>query len=169
VLIVLALLFLALLLYVVSRILRRQSGLPQGRVIYSDTGAWQHNDRSFFSERHRLVGKPDYLIESGDTIVPVEVKSGAAPEQPRPGHVLQLAAYCLLVEERLGRRVSHGIIQYSDRQFAVDYTPALKAELLGALDDMHAAMRDGDAHRDHSDPRRCAACGLRDTCGERLA
>jgi CRISPR-associated exonuclease Cas4 len=83
--------------------------------------------------------------------------------------VLQLAAYCLLVEERLGRRVSHGIIQYSDRQFAVDYTPALKAELLGALDDMHAAMRDGDAHRDHSDPRRCAACGLRDACGERLA
>lgn len=150
-------------------LLRRRSGLPQGRVIYSDTGAWQRNDHALFSAEHQLVGKPDYLVAQGDVIVPVEVKSGAAPAQPRPGHILQLAAYCVLVEEQLGRRVTHGIIQYADKQFAVAYTPALKADLLRALDGMRQAIEAGDAHRDHTDPRRCAACGVRDACDERLA
>jgi CRISPR-associated exonuclease Cas4 len=137
-------------------------------VIYSDTGAWRRNEQSPFSATHGLAGKPDYLVERDDEIVPVEVKSGATPAQPRPGHILQLAAYCLLVEETLGRRVSHGVIQYADRQFAIDYTPALKAELLRTLDDMRAALQSGDAHRDHADPRKCAACGLREACDERL-
>lgn len=167
-LIALALIALALLLFALSRRLRKDSGLPQGRVIYSDAGAWQRNDRSLFSTQHQLVGKPDYLVRTEEGIVPVEVKSSPAPLQPRPGHVLQLAAYCLLVEEQLGERVPHGIIQYADRQFAIDYTPALRAELLGVMDEMRAALAEGDAHRNHADARRCAACGVRDACDERL-
>jgi CRISPR-associated exonuclease Cas4 len=165
---VLALFIVALLLFLFSRRLRKQTGLPQGRVIYSDTGAWQRNEQSLFSSTHRLAGKPDYLVRDGDEVVPVEVKSSAAPPRPREGHVLQLAAYCLLVEETLGARVTHGIIQYADRQFAIDYTPALKAELLSVIDAMRADLEAGDAHRDHNDARRCAACGVREACEERL-
>lgn len=168
-LLALAILALAVALLALSFLLRRRSGLPRGRVIYTDTGAWRRNDRALFSAEHHLVGKPDYLVSQGEAIVPVEVKSGAAPAQPRPGHVLQLAAYCMLVEEQLGRRVTHGIIQYADRQYAVDYTPALRAELLRALDAMREAIAAGDVHRDHADPRRCAACGVREACDERLA
>jgi CRISPR-associated exonuclease Cas4 len=168
VLIALTLIVLALLLFVLSRRLRKQTGLPQGRVIYSDAGAWQRNDRSLFSAQHQLAGKPDYLVRTAKGIVPVEVKSSPAPPQPRPGHVLQLAAYCLLVEEQLGEHVPHGIIQYTDRQFAIDYTPALRAELLRVMDEMRVALADGNAHRSHADPRRCAACGVRDACEERL-
>jgi CRISPR-associated exonuclease Cas4 len=164
----LALVVLAALLFLLSRRLRQSGGLPHGRVIYSDAGAWQRNDQSLFSARHQLVGKPDYLVRTEQGIVPVEVKSGAAPAQPRPGHVLQLAAYCLLVEEKLGERVSHGIIQYADRQFAIDYTPALRSELFNVMDEMRAALAEGAAHRNHADARRCAACGVREVCDERL-
>lgn len=164
----LALIVVALLLFVLSRWLRRQTGLPHGRVIYSDAGAWQRNDQSLFSAQHQLVGKPDYLVRTDQGIVPVEVKSSRAPAQPRPGHVLQLAAYCLLVEEALGERAPHGIIQYADRQFAVDYTPALRSKLFSVMDEMRAALADGDAHRNHADARRCAACGVREACDERL-
>lgn len=168
-LIALALLTLSLALFWLARRLRRQSGLPPGRVIYSDVGAWQRNDRLLFSARHRLAGKPDYLVRTDAGIVPVEVKSGAAPAQPYPGHVLQLAAYCLLVEEAFDERVPHGIICYRDGQFTVAYTPALRAALLRALADMRAALAAGDAHRNHTDARRCAGCGVRHACDEALS
>ncbi len=164
-----ALLLIGLVLAFVAWRLRARSGLPQGRVIYSDTGAWERNERSFFSQQHRLTGKPDYLVRTNTGIVPIEIKSGDAPPQPRPGHVLQLAAYCLLVEESFGERVPMGIIRYDDKQFAINHTPALRQALLGALADMRERLSEGDAHRDHTDPRRCAACGVRHACDERLA
>ena len=162
------LLLIALGLLILAWQLRQRAGLPAGRVIYSDTGAWERNERAFFSDKHRLTGKPDYLVRTDKGIVPIEIKSGDAPHQPRPGHVLQLAAYCLLVEETLGERVPMGIIRYDDKQFAIDHTPALRQRLLGALADMREKLDEGDAHRDHTDPRRCAACGVRQACDERL-
>ncbi len=153
--------------------LRAQSGLPQGRVIYSDTGAWQRNQQSLFSKAHGLTGKPDYLIEQGDAkhrgmIIPVEVKSAKAPPQPRSGHILQLAAYCLLVETHYGVRPTHGIIQYADKKFAIDYTPSLERELLGVIAAMRDDLATGDAARNHDEAWRCAGCGLRESCEKRI-
>ncbi len=148
---------------------RQETGLPVGRVTYVDTGAWDRCERPLFSRRHRLTGRPDYLVRSRQDVIPVEVKSGPAPGQPYPAHVLQLAAYCLLVEEQEGRVPPHGILKYDDRAFEVDYTPALRAELLETLD----AIRDGldarDVERSHDESGRCWGCGYRDQCEQRLA
>ncbi|MEO7706681.1 MAG: CRISPR-associated protein Cas4, partial [Thermoflexales bacterium] len=102
---------LAAILFWLSIRLRHGAGLPEGEVIYSDTGAWTHNDESLRSKAHDLVGKPDYLVRTGRHVIPVEVKASLAPERPRPGHVLQLGAYCLLVEEHFGARPPYGIIR----------------------------------------------------------
>ena len=163
------LLALGLLLLWLARQARARSGLPQGRVIYSDTGGWGRPERSLFSRHHALTGKPDYLVTHGDDVIPVEVKSGHAPAQPYPAHVLQLAAYCLLVEEHHRQRPPYGIIKYADRTFEVDYTPQLEDELLATLDRMRADLADGNALRSHDEPRRCRACGYRSRCDERLA
>ncbi len=167
-LIVLALIALAVALIAIARRLRAQSGLPEGRVIYNDTGAWQRNEQSLYSPTYRIIGKPDYLVREGDAIVPVEVKSSPAPTQPWAGHILQLAAYCLLVEEVFEARVAYGIIQYADKRFAVDYTPELKSELLSTVNAMRQALEAGDAHRSHHDAGRCARCGVREACNEKL-
>ncbi|WP_169237318.1 CRISPR-associated protein Cas4 [Candidatus Roseilinea sp. NK_OTU-006] len=163
-----ALILVAIALLVIARRLRLRSGLPAGRVIYSDIGAWQRNERVLLSPTYGIAGKPDYLVRAGNDIVPVEVKSSPAPARPWPSHVLQLAAYCLLVEEALDARVTQGIIQYADKRFIVDYTPALKAELLRVVGEMRCALREGDAHRSHDEPSRCARCGARTACDERL-
>ena len=163
------LLALGLLLLWLARQARARSGLPQGRVIYSDTGGWGRPERSLFSRHHALTGKPDYLLAHGDDVIPVEVKSGHAPAQPYPSHILQLAAYCLLVEEHHRQRPPYGIIKYADRTFEVDYTPQLEGELLATLDRMRADLADGDALRSHDEPHRCRACGYRSRCDERLA
>jgi CRISPR-associated exonuclease Cas4 len=146
-----------------------RSGLPQGRVVYSDTGGWGRLERPLFSREFSLTGKPDYLVADGDDLIPVEVKSGRAPAQPYPSHVLQLAAYCLLVEECYQRRPPRGIVKYANRAFEVDYTPELEETLLETLDRMHADLADGCAARNHDDTRRCRVCGHREQCGQRLA
>ena len=163
------LLGLGLLMLWLSRRGRARSGLPQGRVVYTDTGGWGRLERPLFSHALRLTGKPDYLVADGADVIPVEVKSSRAPVQPYPSHISQLAAYCLLVEQCYGRRPAYGIVKYADRTFEVDYTPELEDELLATLDQMRADLADGDAPRSHDEPRRCRACGYRSQCNDRLA
>ena len=166
--IVATLVALGLLLLWLARRGRAHSGLPEGRLVYTDTGAWRRPERPLFSRRFLLTGKPDYLVDHGDDVIPVEVKSRRAPEQPYASHVLQLASYCLLVEEAYGQRPSHGIIQYVDLSFQVDYEPDLESELLRTLNRMRADLTAGHASRRHNEPYRCTACGHRDHCDQRL-
>ena len=169
-LLVLTLLFVAAAFWIGGRQMREDSGLPDGRVFYSDTETWRANNDVLHAAHLRLVGKPDYLVEQDNgAIIPVEVKSSRAPERPYEGQVLQLAAYCLLVEENFGVRPPYGILQYRDQAFAIDYSADLEADLLAVLDEMRAARGEDDPDPDHGDPRRCLACGLRAACDRRLA
>ena len=152
-----------------SSALQRQSGLPVGRVVYVDTGAWERCERPLFSNRYRLTGRPDYLVRSREGVIPVEVKSGAAPAQPYPAHLLQLAAYCLLVEEQEGRSPPYAILKYDDRAFEVDNTTALRRELLNTLDAMRRDLDARNVKRSHEEPGRCRNCGYRERCNQRLA
>ena len=162
------LLALGLLLLWSARRGRAYSGLPQGRVIYTDTGGWDRLERPLFSQEFLLTGKPDYLVDDGDDIIPVEVKSSRAPSQPYPSHIFQLAAYCLLVEECYRKRPPYGIIKYADCAFEVDYTFELEDELLATLDDMRADLAEGDAPRDHDEPARCQSCGYHQHCAQAM-
>lgn len=165
----LLLLAVALLLFWQSNKQRKQAGLPGGRVIYSDMGNWGEVSKPFYDKALRLTGKPDYLVERGGTIIPVEVKSGRAPEAPYDSHIYQLASYCLLVEKTLGTRPPYGIIHYSNRDFAVDYTPALEAALLEILSEMRRDERRSQVDCSHSSAARCRGCGYRKICDQRLA
>jgi len=152
-----------------SRRARSATGLPGGQVIYADTSRWQRAERPLFSRQHQLTGKPDYLVREGRGIIPVEVKSSRAPSDgPRAGHVLQLAAYSLLVEETEGVRPAYGIIKYADEAFRVDNTAELRRTLLSTLDAMRRDLDRGQSHRSHTDAARCRRCGVHAACDERL-
>ncbi len=160
---------LGLWLLVRSRVTHRESGLPRGRVSYADTGAWDRCEQSLFSNRYRLTGRPDYVVRVRSGIVPVEVKSGRTPGQPYPGHILQLASYCLLLEDLEGRAPPYGILKYEERAFEVDYTPALRSQLLAILSDMRRDLEARDLMRSHDEAARCRGCGYRERCGQELA
>jgi len=152
-----------------SRRARSEAGLPPGQVIYADTSRWQRAERPLFSRQYQLTGKPDYLVREGRAIIPVEVKSSRAPaEGPRQGHILQLAVYCLLVEEAEHVRPAYGIVKYADHAFRVDNTAELRRTLLATLEAMRRDLAWGESRRSHSDPARCRRCGVRAACGERL-
>jgi CRISPR-associated exonuclease Cas4 len=160
---------------------RKVSGLPAGRVVYSDTQGWGRVEKPLYDAESGVTGKPDYLVEQdgGAILIPVEVKSARAPSMPYDSHVFQLAAYCLLVERTYGQRPPYGLLRYRDKTFAIDYTPAMEQELLDLLEQMRsdsgkpasraksARQKEGLA-RSHEEPARCARCGYRQVCDQRL-
>jgi CRISPR-associated exonuclease Cas4 len=161
-----------------------RAGLPAGRVVYKDAGKpvgrlaptvigaeGVKQEKPLRSKTLGLSGRPDYLIETDEGIVPVEAKSAAAPADGRPydSHVAQLAAYCLLVEDVLGETVPYGLIRYRDGEARVEFTQELRESALALIEEMRDASDAEDVHRSHEDPRRCAGCGMRDVCTESLA
>lgn len=166
----LILILLAGLLWLLSRRAQRASGLPAGRVVYSDAGGWGRVEKPLFSARLQLTGKPDYLVNDGGRYIPVEVKSGRAPSGgAHQAHVYQLAAYCALTAEAFGQRPAYGLIKYADKTLAVDFSPALEAKLVELLAAIRADEESDDVPRSHNSPPRCSACGFRGLCDQRLA
>lgn len=165
-----ALLLLALVILLKARQWQLASRLPEGEIVYSDMGTWMRQRKPLFDAYLGLTGRPDYLIEQDNgAIIPVEVKSSVAPREPYYGHVMQLAAYCLLVQGTYGLRPSHGVIQYLDKAFSVTFTPRMENDVLELLDVMRADAQAPDVRRDHENWRRCAGCGHLRHCGEALA
>lgn len=100
-----------------------------------------------------LVGKPDYLIRQDDTLMPVEIKTGRTPRSPYPGHVMQLMAYCYLLEQTYNTRPPGGILKYPDKEFKIAYTSEAQrsVELVvnEILTNKHTNKEYHCAHKEH--------------------
>lgn len=149
---------------------RRQkaSGLPGGRIIYADTTKWTAVEKALYDPDFGLTGRPDYLVQQGDQVIPVEVKSGRAPDAPYDTHIYQVAAYCRLVHRTYGSRPAYGIIHYPERSFAVDYTPELETALMDILEELRQTDRQKEVARSHESAGRCLRCGFRSICDQKL-
>lgn len=164
---------LALLLFWQSGRQTKAAGLPGGRLIYADTTRWGKLEEPLYDAESGLSGKPDYLIEKGREIIPVEVKSSRPPIGPYDSHIFQLAAYCLLVQQVYGVRPPYGILHYDSpdhqsRTFAVDYTPELERQVTLLLAEMRLQEKRTDVPRSHQASARCKGCGFRTICDQRL-
>lgn len=162
------LLLLAGLLFWISSKLKMRTGLPNGEIIYADHGKWGKPKKPLYDSNLGLTGKPDYLIRRKNTIIPVEVKSGWAPTVPYDSHKLQLAAYCLLVEGYYGVRPSYGLLRYRNRTFRVQFNKELENQVLDMLDEIRQQKEQDEVWRSHRHKRRCARCGYRNICDQRL-
>ena len=168
-LLAIALFLVAVALLVSASRLRRESGLPSGRILQSDTygGLPGTPGKPLYSARYGLAGTPDYIVETREGMVPVEVKPGRAETEPHESHLLQVLAYCLLLEDA-GKPPPYGLLRYSASTFRVDYNPQTRAYLLEVLEAMRADAQESEVHRSHEVVGRCRACAYREVCGERL-
>jgi CRISPR-associated exonuclease Cas4 len=137
-------------------------------LIYSDMKQWGPLEQPLYDPESGITGKPDYLVQDGDQIIPVEVKSGRITNAPYDAHIYQLAAYCLLVQRHFDKRPPYGILHYSNRTFAIDYTPQLEAALMDQLEEIRTNDRRKELHRSHDSAARCNRCGFRSECNQRL-
>lgn len=162
-----AALVLAWVLFEASRARRTRRAIRlEGRVLYQDEGL---SSELLVSEALGLKGKPDLLLKQNGFVIPVDKKPGRRRAKPYDSQVMQLAAYCALVEATRGVRPPHGVIRYDDGDTEVPYTPQLEVKLLGVLERMQAIKRGAEAHRSHASPGKCRSCGFNAVCDERLA
>jgi CRISPR-associated exonuclease Cas4 len=137
-------------------------------LIYLDTLPVERVQRPLFHPELNLSGRPDYVIRRRRDMIPVELKAASAPVSPYKSHVLQLAAYCALVEASFGRRPREAVLKYRDRAVAIEYGRPLER----LLEDTLHAMRQAEGRqpdRSHESPSRCRGCGYRAVCDQRLA
>jgi CRISPR-associated exonuclease Cas4 len=114
------------------------------------------------SDRYRLAGRPDALRRRRDGgLVPVELKHRPAPRRgPFPSHVVQLGAYCLLVEEATGRPPAFGLLRYDDGDVPIAWDTALRDRVLATL---ARATAPYDGAADPS-PAKCRGCVWSPSC-----
>jgi len=138
-----------------------------GPLVYVDSE--REKPKLFVSRRYGLSGRPDAVILEGDVHIPVEVKTGRTPRGPLFSHILQVAAYCLLLEDEYGKAPPYGIVRYGDVSHEIEYNEDLKKLVIGKLAEMRACVARGEAHRNHNRPGKCVHCSRRGVCPERLA
>ncbi|HEX2911380.1 MAG TPA: CRISPR-associated protein Cas4 [Chloroflexia bacterium] len=175
----LALLLGAVILLLVAYLLARQSrrnqaetGLPGAdiSVVYSDSGAWEKVAEPLFSKRYSLVGKPDYIVRNRDGLIPIELKPLRMAAQPYESDIMQLAAYCLLLEEVWEASPPYGLLRYKEKTFRIEWNEELRENLLDTIEEMRE-LENFEAYRDgplpepqHDMTVRCRNCGFHYLC-----
>jgi CRISPR-associated exonuclease Cas4 len=135
-------------------------GIPDGMILYSDLNV---PAAPLFSKRSRLIGKPDYIVQKENYCIPVEVKSGGSLH-PHQSQVLQLAAYCQILEDTSGVFVPEGILVYNNIKYTISFDPKLRFELESMMKTMRASLRNGVVQRNHQDFGRCQHCSMKRYC-----
>ncbi|OJV94688.1 MAG: hypothetical protein BGO39_23500 [Chloroflexi bacterium 54-19] len=150
---------------------QQASGLPaKVSVVYSDSGAWEKVAEPLFSATYGLTGKPDYVLQTKKGLVPVELKPTRQAAQPYESDIMQLAAYCLLLEDAWQEQPPYGLLRYQEKTFRIDWTAELRQDLLDLLDEMRElytfpAYKGGPLPDPHHDMTvRCHGCGFRYVC-----
>jgi len=135
-------------------------GIPDGKILYSDLNV---PAVPFFSKRSHLTGKPDYIVRKENYYVPVEVKSGRGLN-PNQSQVLQLAAYCQLLEDTSDAFVPEGILVYNNVPYTIAFDPKLRFELESVMKSMRTSLRNSVVKRNHQEPGRCRHCSMKRYC-----
>ncbi len=150
-----------------ARTARAKYAIPSASLVYVDSE--REKPKLFVSARYGLSGRPDAVLLDGDLHIPVEVKTGRTPRGPLFSHILQIAAYCLLLEEEYGKAPPYGVIRYGDGSHDIEYNDDLKRLVLQKMGEMRSCLAKGEAHRNHNRPGKCVHCSRRSVCPERLA
>lgn len=149
---------LGLLLVVFSKRGRWLRGLGSGETVALD-------NVTLYSERLKLVGRPDRIVRDGGHLIPEEWKSA---KRVNHGHRLQLGCYFLLIEEEYGERPPFGVVVLGDgSRVEVPNTEALRSEVLSIAEKIRERRRAiGEAIPVRQPAWKCRMCGQRKNCGQ---
>ncbi len=141
----------------------RALGLPEGELVYEDADG---EGEPLSSSAYPLVGKPDYIVQLPDgRPVPIELKLGVHDATiPYSNHSLQVAAYCLILEDYFVEAPTHGILRYADCEFTIEYTPALRKKVIKLLTEMERCSEQQPPPLAKQRVAKCRACVFQPVC-----
>jgi len=141
----------------------RALGLPEGELVYEDADG---EGEPLSSSAYPLVGKPDYIVQLPDgRPVPIELKLSIHNATiPYSNHSIQVASYCLILEDYFVQAPTHGILRYADREFTIEYTPALRRKVIKLLTEMERCSEHQPPPLAKQRPAKCRACVFQPIC-----
>jgi CRISPR-associated exonuclease Cas4 len=163
----------AILLILISNIIKKdirniktKLKIQNGKILYSDLNK---PSKTLFSKHYKISGKPDYIIRRNNHYIPVELKTGKH-YYPKKNHIMQLAAYCQILEEYYQDFVPYGILVYNDsyQQHNIQYDPKLRFELESVVKKMNNMLRTKKVYRNHNDSNKCKNCSMRSYCNNQI-
>jgi len=137
-----------------------------GELVSADDG--RSAPGNLVSETYGLIGRPDEIWRRRDgSVVPVELKSRAAPESGvLPSHRVQIEAYCLLVESTTGHSPPYGVVVYAGGvRRTVAWDSHARVEVVRLLSEVRSEY-DGRAT---PTPGKCRNCRWRNGCDVRAS
>jgi CRISPR-associated exonuclease Cas4 len=113
-----------------------------------------------------LSGKLDLLIVTPEACYPVDFKY--TRDRPRRNHVMQLAAYALLVEDamKLPAPAAFVYLTPSDQLIRINVTERLKELVLVRISSIRQMVREELLPEPTSVRGRCEECEFRNYCGD---
>ncbi len=143
---------------------------PDDRVSYTDNVPTGSN--LLFYDELGIDGRPDYILEKDGKQIPVEVKTGRIPQGPYFSHILQITAYCMMVEDVYGKKPPHGVIRYLDgeteKEYEVEFDQKTKDLVTEKVLEMRKHLIFENVHRNHNRPGKCRTCSRRKECPEKI-
>ncbi len=142
---------------------RHVLGLPIGNLVYEDADG---QGETLSSNQYPLAGKPDYIVQLPDgRPVPIELKLNVQDASaPYSNHEVQVAAYCLILEDYFEQAPTHGILRYADCEFTIEYTPALRKKVIRLLNDMARCTEQQPPPLKTQRAAKCRACAFQPIC-----
>lgn len=118
------LLFIGILFLYFLQKQKKNFGVLNSKRFYTDSD--KSPGEVLYSKSIPLVGRPDYIIKQNNYFIPVEVKTSKTPRTPYENHIMQLMAYCYLVEETYRITPPGGFLKYPKKEFYIQYTNQAK-------------------------------------------
>lgn len=145
-------------LILIALLLLRQSF--KGRV---DRKLISNDDLTLYSERLKLIGRPDRIIEENGAWIPIEKKSATKIQH---SHIMQLVIYLILIEDITGKRPPYGqIVLRNNRIQNIENTKALRDEAWAHIRAVQAIKPDPQGHvKASAFPAKCKSCGYKSIC-----
>jgi CRISPR-associated exonuclease Cas4 len=162
----------AIALSIIAFVLRRSARakerrwqMPRGKVISVDDG----NGITLTCPKLELVGRIDVILRDGKWFMPEERKTTILEgKSPLDGDVLQVFAYCYLINANLGP-VQKGILKYQNQRFDLNFSQAATDSLIQVLQRIKSLQNEQNVNRSHQFRARCVGCRAHTICFQSLA
>lgn len=149
-----------------STSLRKRFGVPPGKIRYVD-GIRMLSPKVLYSRKYELKGKPDMIILENKQFIPIKHKPTST--KAYENHIIQLIAYCILVEETYGITPSHGVLVLKDgKKEQVEFTEKRREKLLEILQHMRQMFDAQQAPAYFTRFQKCRTCRYERICNELL-
>ena len=152
-----------------SKASRSALKLPEGKIVYQDVDGL---GTPLFAKKYPLSGKPDYVILSPEGApIPVELKLSSDAQEPQRSHIMQLAAYFVILEDLYDQPAKYGLLRYAGHEFTIQNTESLKRKVLRRLTEMEHCDEGRPPALTRQLASKCRICPFQPICpiGQRQA